>query len=223
MMIQEERDKTGRLLTTMASYYGRDLQKLAASFMIDDLQEFSYETIKQAFEIYRKNPINKFFPLPSQIIEIIKPSVKEKTTAIALTNKIISKLKDKGSSWSNGFFGELSTRENPVKLYEGGKNEMGYRNTFLNFYDALKDDLGDVAYEYIRNHRGGWDGLCNDYFSEFRNDSSFFAQMREGIESILEISRAGKLNDKPQLPTRERFELTNQTLEILNIANGKTL
>ena len=209
-MNQQEREDIASLLIAMAAYYGKDLQKSAIKYMVDDFEGYSYQEIEKAFMLYRKDPTNHYFPLPATIILIINPKLDKRTISVSLSNKIISKVKDKGRSWSQGFFGEYSTKENGLRYFEGSKDEKGKRKLFYSFREALSDDLGDIALEYIINHRGGWEGLCDDYYSAQRNDQAFFAQMREGIESVIDLSILGKLDDKPALPQREKINIEYQ-------------
>lgn len=59
----------------LAQYYGRKLEERVLGMMVDDLADLPLEPVLDAFKNYRRNPKNRFFPLPAQIREIVAPEI----------------------------------------------------------------------------------------------------------------------------------------------------
>lgn len=76
------------IIILTASYYGKTLSAPILEMYVDDLKEFPEEKIIAAYAAYRKNPKNKTFPLPAQIIEILSPEVSPNTQAHEIASRI---------------------------------------------------------------------------------------------------------------------------------------
>lgn len=83
-----------------ASYYGKALDPGVLAMYIDDLSDFTPEEVMIAYRKYRKDPKNKFFPLPAQIIEIIQPSISPDAEAQMASARIYEAIGKFG--WCNG-------------------------------------------------------------------------------------------------------------------------
>lgn len=57
----------------LAAYYQKPLQDIVIAMYAEDVSEFDYQRVKQAFVVWRKNPKNRTAPLPSQIINLLTP------------------------------------------------------------------------------------------------------------------------------------------------------
>lgn len=83
-MNQAERNDLGKLIATIAVYYGKtDLSRPVISMYIDDLVNsgLSFSQCEEAYSSYRRNSKNTRFPIPSQIIEISRPQTSDDSLA----------------------------------------------------------------------------------------------------------------------------------------------
>lgn len=83
-----------------ASYYSKTLDAGVLNMYVDDLSEFPEDNVIAAYRTYRRDPKNKTFPLPSQIIEILKPSISPDAEAQMASARIFEAIGKFG--WPNG-------------------------------------------------------------------------------------------------------------------------
>ena len=88
--------KKGIILT--AQYYGRELKDAVIGMMADDLSDLDFQKVSAAFLSYRRNPKNKFFPLPAQIRELVLPEVTAQAQARNEIDNIKKAIRDYGYS-----------------------------------------------------------------------------------------------------------------------------
>ena len=62
-----------KVIVLTASYYSKDLSRELLELYCADLADLDENSCIEAYNIYRKNPKNRTFPLPSQIREIVNP------------------------------------------------------------------------------------------------------------------------------------------------------
>lgn len=74
-MNAEERKKLAYEIEGVSQYYGRKVERQVLAMMVDDLEDLSFDDVFNAFRNYRRNPKNKFFPLPAAIREMIAPEI----------------------------------------------------------------------------------------------------------------------------------------------------
>jgi hypothetical protein len=67
------RQSLAKIINNTAIYYGRSLEPEVLSMMCNDLDDLPVDRVLAAYDAYRRNPKNKFFPLPAQIREIVCP------------------------------------------------------------------------------------------------------------------------------------------------------
>lgn len=87
-MTQAERDQVGKILVNLAVYYGRPITKEVVSMMVDDLEELSPMEIQTAITKYRRDPKNRQFPLPAQLLAIVRPAVDPDSAAREIAARI---------------------------------------------------------------------------------------------------------------------------------------
>ncbi|CAB4152809.1 hypothetical protein UFOVP610_29 [uncultured Caudovirales phage] len=63
------------IIILTANYYSKTLNSQVLEMYVEDLADYETSKVIEAYKKYRKDPKNKFFPLPAQIIEIINPTV----------------------------------------------------------------------------------------------------------------------------------------------------
>lgn len=101
--------KLAEVIVITASYYGKTISEPLLKMYIEDLSELSEDEAIESYRLYRKNPKNRFFPLPAQILEIARPEVSEQSLAVDAASKIVEAIAKFGSWQSQNakaFLGE---------------------------------------------------------------------------------------------------------------------
>ena len=148
-MNQEQRQQLGKIIVATAKYYSKQIERDVVSMMLDDLSNYDFDLVANAYAVYRSKAENRFFPLPSQIIEILSPSLSQEEDATLLAERIIKLVSTKGYSWQLGVYVDDEL------LYEGID---GYYETFR---DALASFIGESNVSIIER-RGTWTTFCNE-------------------------------------------------------------
>lgn len=97
----------------MAIYYGKtDLSRPVISMYIDDIvaSGLSFSQALDAYSAYRRNSKNTRFPIPSQIIDLVKPQVNDDALAREAAIRIqqaIAKFGYMGGDEAQAFIGEI--------------------------------------------------------------------------------------------------------------------
>lgn len=131
-MNSEERAKLARLITATAMYYQRPITTEVISMMADDLDDLNFESVSEGYLKYRRNPKNKFFPLPAQIRDIVAP---EETTESGAREQIaLIKLAIEKFGWpeplkAEEFMGPIAWQ---IVKEHGGWQRMCESNFFHN-------------------------------------------------------------------------------------------
>lgn len=100
-MKQVERDELAKVIAAVAVYYGRgDLSRPVISMYIDDLIEagLTFSDAVDGYSKYRRNSKNLRFPIPAQIIEIVRPVVDDDSLARESVSRIIEAVSKFGYS-----------------------------------------------------------------------------------------------------------------------------
>ncbi len=116
-MTQEQRSEIGKLIAYTASYYGRPLEKEILTMMVDDLQDMPFDDVKRAYSDYRRDPKNKVFPLPAQIIGIVAPQPNPEAVAREIIDRI--KLAIQKHGWASSARARQQIGEQGWKVVEG--------------------------------------------------------------------------------------------------------
>lgn len=84
-----------------ATYYGKDLEDAVILLYADDLKDLNELDCINAYIVYRKNPKNRTFPLPSHIREIVNPkqSISEERLAAEIAGRVSGAIVKFG--WAN--------------------------------------------------------------------------------------------------------------------------
>lgn len=176
-----------RILVGLAEYYDKSLTETQLAMYTQDLEGLDPRQIELAAMQYRREPKNTRFPLPAALRALIEPETDDHTIAVDLAGRVAAAIEAKGYVWAwNG----------------------GYK-PHKTFGEAVAADLGTVAWEVIQRY-GGWQRIHDAYFDMDRG--MFNAVIRERILSTLKLSRAGRLNYRPELPLdHERPSLSERT------------
>lgn len=112
-MNHQERQMIKLAYSQLSAYYGRQLQDFVLEMYLQDLEGLSFEEIKNAMFLYRRNVKNKSFPLPNEIRAIINPKQDQDAEAKEAASRLISAI---------GKFGYTNNLE--AKKYIG---DLGWR------------------------------------------------------------------------------------------------
>jgi hypothetical protein len=101
------RQALAKVIKAVAVYYGRQLEPEVLSLMVDDLEDLPVDEVTAAYGRYRKNPKNRFFPLPSQIRELVAPEefVEIEVQAREIAARVVGAVTSHG--WCNAKAAEL--------------------------------------------------------------------------------------------------------------------
>lgn len=198
-MTQEQRNNLGQILGAMGIMYGRnDLTPPVLSMYLDDLEHagLSYDQAVQAVTRYRRESKNTRFPLPSQLIETIRPTTDPKTIANELARKIDQALTSHGHRWHQGYFHDYDENRQPICRFEANTPEG--KKVFWSFKEAVIAELGAIGWHAICS-RGGWDSLSQS--QREMPEGMFIAQLRDQVESSVTLSRQGVDVTRIGMPT----------------------
>lgn len=112
-MNQNERNQLGLTLNALCNYYSRPANPQTIAMMVDDLSDFSLGEVMNSIKVYRRNPKNRVFPLPAQLIEIIRPQENTRNEAVEAAARIVeavSKFGYSNPSEAKMFVGDLGWR-----------------------------------------------------------------------------------------------------------------
>lgn len=144
-MTHEERSKIGTTIAHMAQYYGKAVTKEVIAMMVLDLEDLSVAAVLEAFNAYRRDPRNRFFPLPAQVRELINPTPTPEQIAreaVSRVQEAISRFGYCNSEQAKSFIGELGW--GVVKSYGGWSSvceRMGVNLSFDTFAAQARELL----------------------------------------------------------------------------------
>lgn len=205
-MTQEQRGQIAFLITKTAKYYSKQIDKEVISMMVDDLSDLDFGLVANAYSEYRKNPKNKFFPLPAQIREIIFPEIDDRFVAIELARKIDKCISKYGYVWEQGCF-------NGLNHYWQGNGKI-----CSSFKEAVLSELGELGWHTICS-RGGW--LATRNSANEMEEGQFIAQMRDQILASITLQKQGIDIAQIEMP-KHKSEISDSEL-INNMENALDL
>jgi hypothetical protein len=85
------------ILEHLAAYYRATLSPVQFAMYAEDLSELTPEQLVKACKEYRRNPANKFFPLPSALISIVKPVESDLDLGQDVASKVVGAVSKFGS------------------------------------------------------------------------------------------------------------------------------
>ncbi len=133
-------DLIGQIIFGLAEYYDKTLTDLQMEMYVEDLMDLDLQELKQAVRLYRNDPKNKFFPLPSALKGMLRPS--DDSQAREAVSRIIYSLTHYGDP-----YGHSEDRTNRAKEYIG---ELGWlvvkrMGGWVHLSQAGEDDIGPIA------------------------------------------------------------------------------
>jgi hypothetical protein len=96
-MSPAETTQLAKLWAMYAAYYRVKLEDHVLRMYADDLSDLDFGTARGALEQYRKNPKNKFMPMPAQVREILDPQVDADAAAKEIASRIMAAIPKFGS------------------------------------------------------------------------------------------------------------------------------
>lgn len=96
--MNNEENLTSKIIA-LAAYYRETISTDQLLMYAEDLQCLSFEELSIAIKSYRMNPKNKFFPLPSALIDLVRPFESNEDEGRLAAAKIIGAISKFG--WNN--------------------------------------------------------------------------------------------------------------------------
>lgn len=173
--MSEDLQKIKALIAITSAYYAQPIANEVVQMYAEDLADLGFERVKAALLELRRDPAITRFPLPARIRAKLNPSVDDRQVALDLAKRITAAIVRHGYTWTwNGGFAPYET-----------------------FDAAVKGELGELAYEIIRR-RGGWQKIHDEFFEG--NEGTFTAQLRDHVEAVMRMAKAGELYTLPEIP-----------------------
>lgn len=134
------------LIVSTNEYYNKALNDRVVEMQVSDLIDLEFNHIVTALKAYRRDPKNKFAPLPSQIRALIQEPVDNHTLALNTVSRIIeclSKIGPYNQTAVQEYVGPIGWR---IIENEGGWNSLcesvNYEN--IGIYRAQWKQLAEV-------------------------------------------------------------------------------
>lgn len=192
-MTESELKELKRTIFLTARYYNRELEPDVIVMMADDLSTLPFPEVMEAFLKYRRNPKNRTFPLPAQILDIVHPEPDSREFATVLARKIDLAVAKHGWNWEQGFYHK-----------DGNWWEDDKGNIFSSFKEAVISELGEIGWHTICS-RGGWIATRNS--ANEMEEGIFISQCRDQIQASYNLQKQGIDVSKIALPQPERKNL----------------
>lgn len=87
------------LILVTCEYYGKKISDGLLQMYFDDLEDLPIDEVIAAYKLYRRDPANKFSPLPAQIRDIVRPTVTKDGLARDCAARIVEAVNKFG--WNN--------------------------------------------------------------------------------------------------------------------------
>lgn len=187
----------------VGSYYRTTLPDVTVAMYAKDVEHVPVAKLMELFEVYRKDSRNKFAPMPGWFLEALNPASKidPRMVAIELARKLDKAVKDHGSSWDEGYFGETAN-------WWQAKGKV-----FYSFKEAAIEELGEIGYNLIQL-RGGWRS-----FRQAANDmteGTFIAQVRDEAMAMITNAKAGVDVTKLGMADQNKSKLEHEKISMLS-------
>lgn len=158
-------------------YYRDQIPDEVIELYVFDLKDLDFESVRIAYEKYRRNPRNTRAPLPAAIREIISPLEDPRTMAIDASNRIVAAIAKHGYTWNWPRDGKWWPHHS--------------------FQDACIAEVGELGWDVIQR-MGGWLAVHDEWKRE--GDGIFKAQLRDLAEAAYKRAANGHRNTPPGLP-----------------------
>ena len=201
----DERKKLGMKIIMTAEVYGKEidqtqLQSLLSIYLGPMFSDFRIEQICSAFDQYTMNTKNAFAPYPAKIREILMPAeLTEREMAVVIANDLARMVKKHGDNWVAGY------------ANQGGLWFIG-QQTYTTWEESAQIQIGDLGVAIVK--RLGWKNIYDSFYD--KDEGMFIAQMRDQVEPLIKMAKAGDIDRKfelPQSPMSAQLGQTQRGLE----------
>lgn len=175
-MNQEMRIKVGELWLATALTFGKEIPRPALTMMLDSISDLDPEKVLDGFRKWMRESKIGRYPFPSEVRELVEGKVSSRDLAIAMARKIDKAVSKFGLYWPMG------------EMVAGSIYFLGGGRYHWTFKDAVIAELGPVGWHTICS-RGGWAHVRNS--ANEMEEGTFFAQMRDQIESSYNLQKQG--------------------------------
>jgi hypothetical protein len=182
--VRAKLDTIKATLVLLGQYFSHELTDVQLKMYAEDLMDLSVDELTAAANAYRRDPENTRFPLPAQLIALVRPRPSERDDAIDVARRLQEAAARWDAYWDMPY-------HNARGVYFNSSH--GPQPTFV---DAVRADAGDLGLEIIARF-GGWKRFYQAYADTDRGQ--FHAQLRELAESKIRRARAGQLDRVPSL------------------------
>ncbi len=192
----------------LSQYYQRPVSDIVLKMYADDLNDLPFDLVMRALESYRLDPKNRTLPIPAQIRAILNPNIEERSFSVLLARSLMKACATHQEAWTTGFWSE-----------KGNYFEDDKGNLFWTWKEAIISECGEISYDVVRN-RGGWERLCESYWE--MDEGQFLAQLRDDIQSLLNLKKSGVQLNQIAAPTKENQKLEQKNMgELLALCKPK--
>lgn len=150
-------NEIARILTLLGKYYGKQLDPDQIEMYVEDLIDLPPEPLARAVKLYRNNPKNAFFPLPSQLRAMVLPPETPEDSAREAAGRIVAAISTVGPydhERAKNYIGQLGWE---IVKRQGGWLQVCEAMTYQNqtSLQAQWRDLGATLYRRSESGRLG--------------------------------------------------------------------
>lgn len=175
-MTTNEVQNLKKILIVTAAYYGKELSDEVVRLQVGDLQDLDYDRVVRGFESFRRDPKNKFAPLPADIRALADPAESEVDVGRDTAVRLIAALAKHGADWARGY------------LAGGMRNFDGGGQRWLTWGEAAKAEIGEIGLAIVARYNG-WSQFHSTY--NYAQATSMQAQLRDLASSIAKATDRG--------------------------------
>lgn len=191
-----------KLLFALAKVTNFELEQEIVAIYDTRLAPLGYEKINLVLkDLIAEMP--RVFPSVKAIYDRVVPEISIKDQSNHVVDRLMDVLKRHGISWDQGYW---SQKGSYWLIYVGKEQRR-----LWSFKEVLDYTVGPVGIAVIQS-RGGWRMLAEDALSS-QYSTTFRAQLRESVISVMERAKLGKLDELPQLPGQKSSKMMDNLIE----------
>jgi len=195
-----------KLLFALAKVTNFELEQEIVTIYDTRLGPLGYEKVNNALKDFIAE-MPRQFPSVKAIHQKVVPELNQKDQSIFITDKLLEAIKRHGLNWNQGYFSS-----------KGNYWHIGHDlKRVATFGEAVDFYLGPVGAAVIHS-RGGWRMLAEEAM-EADYGTTFRAQLRDTVISLMGRAEHGQLHDLPLLPGQK----TTKRLDNLIKSSIKTI
>lgn len=191
-MNREERGNLAAVIDKTARYYGKKIEPDVFSMMIDDLEDLEINAVMLAYMNYRRNPQNKFSPMPAQIRELVSPSVSNDSLAKEAAARIPEAIKKFGYTdpeSAKAFIGSLGW--NVVNRFGGWAHVCQHHGTPEMNALTFQAQARDLARSHLEFSAAGKLGVAPEISAPAKT-SNQLSSASQIIKTLISTNKEGE-------------------------------